>query len=124
LLREWIRWQRCELFAAGFRNTYDIDFSPDGETVSGFDSDMEWDWGTPWYRPTRVKSHREWRDYGFREGTAKWPNGYPDSLRHARHRHRFATGVKFGFNAHFPDAYRAAHSSSWTGRTVESSLLI
>ncbi|PYL00050.1 MAG: heme-binding protein, partial [Verrucomicrobia bacterium] len=45
--------KNAELFAAGQRNTYDIAFSPEGE-LFGFGSDMEWDWGTPWYRPIRV----------------------------------------------------------------------
>src|SRR6185295_882886 len=45
--------QNVERFAAGQRNTYDIAINADGE-IFGFDSDMEWDWGLPWYRPTRV----------------------------------------------------------------------
>ena len=42
-----------ELVSVGYRNTYDIAFNADGELFT-FDSDMEWDIGTPWYRPTRV----------------------------------------------------------------------
>ena len=42
-----------ELLCAGFRNQYDIAFNPDGELFT-YDADMEWDTGTPWYRPTRV----------------------------------------------------------------------
>ncbi len=100
--------KNCELFAAGFRNTYDIAFNPDGE-LFGFDSDMEWDWGTPWYRPTRINHIVSGGDYGFREGTAKWPNWYPDSLPTTLDIGIGSpTGVKFGFDAHFPDAYRAA----------------
>src|SRR5207249_10982056 len=45
--------KNAELYASGERNTYDIAFNADGE-LFGFDSDMEWDWGTPWYRPIRV----------------------------------------------------------------------
>ena len=100
--------KNCELFAAGFRNTYDIAFNPEGE-LFGFDSDMEWDWGTPWYRPIRVNHIVSGGDYGFREGTAKWPNWYPDSLPTTLDIGIGSpTGVKFGFAAHFPDAYRAA----------------
>ena len=53
-----------ELFSAGQRNTYDIAFNADGE-LFGFDSDMEWDWGTPWYRPIRVFHSVRGGDQGF-----------------------------------------------------------
>jgi putative heme-binding domain-containing protein len=112
--------RNAELFASGQRNTYDIDFSPGGE-LFGFDSDMEWDWGTPWYRPTRVNHIVSGGDYGFREGTAKWPNWYPDSLPTTVDIGIGSpTGVKFGFNAHFPDDYRAAfYIMDWSyGRIV------
>ena len=66
-------------YAAGQRNTYDIAFNPDGE-LFGFDSDMEYDWGTPWYCPIRVYHATSGEDGGFREGTAKWPDYYPDGL--------------------------------------------
>jgi len=42
-----------ELFAGGFRNPLDIAFNPDGEMFT-FDADMEWDVGSPWYRPNRI----------------------------------------------------------------------
>src|SRR6185503_9597853 len=42
-----------ENIVIGMRNAYDIAFNPDGELFT-FDSDMEWDIGTPWYRPTRI----------------------------------------------------------------------
>ena len=42
-----------ELVAMGFRNPYDLAFNAEGELFT-FDSDMEWDAGTPWYRPTRI----------------------------------------------------------------------
>ena len=116
--------KNAELFAAGQRNTYDIDFSPEGE-LFGFDSDMEWDWGTPWYRPTRVNHIVSGGDYGFREGTAKWPNGYPDSLPTTVDIGIGSpTGVKFGFNAHYPDNYRAGfYVMDWSyGRIVVAHL--
>ena len=37
----------------GFRNAYDIAFNAHGELFT-YDSDMEWDRGLPWYRPTRI----------------------------------------------------------------------
>src|SRR5437867_2807214 len=107
--------KKCELFAAGFRNTYDIAFNPDGE-LFGFDSDMEWDWGTPWYRPTRINHIVSGGDYGFREGTAKWPNYYPDSLPTTLDIGIGSpTGVKFGTGSTFPKKYqRALYAMDWT----------
>jgi hypothetical protein len=63
--------KNAEIVASGQRNTYDIAFNADGE-LFGFDSDMEWDWGAPWYRPIRVFHAVSGADHGFREGTAKW----------------------------------------------------
>ncbi len=97
-----------ELFAAGQRNDYDIAFSPDGE-LFGFDSDMEWDWGLPWYRPIRINHLVSGGDYGFREGSGKWPNGYPDSLPTTLDVGLGSpTGVKFGTDSHFPEKYKRA----------------
>ena len=39
-----------EIFTAGYRNPYDFAFNADGEMFV-YDADMEWDFGTPWYRP-------------------------------------------------------------------------
>ena len=66
-----------EIVAAGFRNAYDFDFGPDGEVLT-FDSDMEWDLGLPWYRPTRVYHVVSGGEYGWRSGSAKWRDGVPD----------------------------------------------
>ena len=42
-----------ELFAGGLQNPYDLAFNQEGELFT-CDSDMEWDSGMPWYRPTRL----------------------------------------------------------------------
>jgi putative heme-binding domain-containing protein len=107
--------RNAELVASGQRNTYDIAFNADGE-LFGFDSDMEWDWGTPWYRPIRVFQAVSGADHGFREGTAKWPEHYADSLP--------ATvnigvgcpvGVLFGYGARYPAKYqKALYVLDWT----------
>src|SRR5262249_31427541 len=68
-----------ELLLAGFRNAYDLGFNADGELFT-FDSDMEWDWGMPWYRPIRVHHLTSGAEFGWRSGTGKWPEYYPDSL--------------------------------------------
>ncbi|MBT8044179.1 MAG: hypothetical protein KJO79_04440, partial [Verrucomicrobiae bacterium] len=41
-----------EMFSHGYRNVFDIAFNNQGELFA-YDADMEWDFGTPWYRPTR-----------------------------------------------------------------------
>jgi putative heme-binding domain-containing protein len=98
----------AELFAAGTRNTYDIAFSPDGE-LFGFDSDMEWDWGASWYRPIRINHLIAGGDYGFREGTGKFPEYYEDTLpANLDVGVGSPTGVKFGTDSNFPKKYRSA----------------
>lgn len=74
--REGSKW---ELVTAGFRNSYDAAFDEVGRAYT-FDSDMEWDMGLPWYRPTRVNELASGVDYGWRSGSGKWPAWSPDSL--------------------------------------------
>jgi putative heme-binding domain-containing protein len=112
--------KNAELFASGDRNTYDIAFNADGELI-GFDSDMEWDWGTPWYRPIRVYHATSGADQGFREGTAKWPEYYADSLPAVVDVGiGCPTGVVFGYGAKFPAQYQKAYYAlDWTyGRLI------
>jgi putative heme-binding domain-containing protein len=114
----------AELFASGERNTYDIAFNPEGELFA-FDSDMEWDWGMPWYRPIRVTHIVSGADHGFREGSAKWPTYYPDSLPPIVDIGIGSpTGVEFGTGAKFPPKYqRALYVMDWSyGRIVATHL--
>ena len=112
--------KNVELFSSGQRNTYDIAFNADGELL-GFDSDMEWDWGNPWYRPIRVFHSVRGGDQGFREGSAKWPEYYFDSLPAAvTIGIGCPTGVGFGTGAKFPVKYQKAfYICDWTyGRLI------
>jgi putative heme-binding domain-containing protein len=104
-----------ELFCAGFRNQYDIDFNQDGELFS-FDADMEWDTGTPWYRATRVNHAVSAAEFGWRYGTGKWPDYYPDSLGAVVDIGLGSpTGIVFGTGAKFPAKYqRALFIEDWT----------
>ena len=112
------KWQ---LYAGGFRNPYDIDFNADEELFT-YDSDMEWDRGLPWYRPSRVLHVVPGGEYGFREGSAKWPDWYPDSLPPVVDVGLGCpTGVKFGTTAKgWPEKYRKAFFiCDWTfGRLI------
>ncbi len=97
-----------ELFAAGQRNAYDLAFNEDGELFT-FDSDMEWDWGQPWYRPTRLLHCFAGADHGYREGSAKWPSYYADSMPPVMDIGIGSpTGVASAMGAKFPVKYRRA----------------
>jgi putative heme-binding domain-containing protein len=99
----------CELFAGGTRNTYDIAFNADGE-LFGFDADAEYDFGLPWYRPIRVNHWISGADFGYREGTGKFPEYYEDTLPATLNVGIGSpTGVKFApANCTFPPFYQNA----------------
>lgn len=97
-----------EVVAGGFRNPYGIAFNEDGEAFT-YDADMEWDAGAPWYRPTRVHHIVSGADYGWRQGTGKWPTWYPDSLpANLDIGLGSPTAVKFGTDSNFPNKYKQA----------------
>jgi putative heme-binding domain-containing protein len=68
-----------ELISIGYRNSYGIAFNSRGDLFT-YDADMEWDFGTPWYRPTRVSHVTSGSEHGWRNGTGKWPAYYEDNL--------------------------------------------
>ncbi len=107
--------EKFELIASGFRNEYDIAFNPEGELFT-YDADMEWDVGTPWYRPTRVNHASSGAEFGWRSGTGKWPVWYPDSLPSAVDIGPGSpTGITFGTGAKFPAKYqRSLFISDWS----------
>ncbi len=97
-----------ELMATGFRNEYDIAFNTDGELFT-YDADMEWDIGTPWYRPTRVNHVISGAEFGWRNGTGKWPDYYGDSFGAVVNIGPGSpTGIVFGTGAKFPAKYQDA----------------
>jgi putative heme-binding domain-containing protein len=104
-----------ELIACGFRNSYDVAVSPDGE-IFAFDSDMEWDLGLPWYRPARLCHAVSGADFGWRFGSGKWPEHYPDSLPPVVDIGPASpTGMLFGTGGAFPARYqRALFMLDWT----------
>lgn len=98
--------ENWELFAAGLRNAYDMDFNEDGELFS-FDSDNEWDWGVPWYRPTRVVHLTSGAEAGWRDGTRMWSEDFPDALPTTAYVGIGSpTGVKFARGRNFPPKFR------------------
>ena len=96
------------LFSAGQRNAYGIAFNGDGE-LFGFDSDMERDWGTPWYRPCRIQHLVSGSDHGYREGSGKWPEYYADSVPPVVEVGIGSpTGLRSGRGTAFPARYQKA----------------
>ncbi|CAG4997557.1 hypothetical protein DYBT9275_01799 [Dyadobacter sp. CECT 9275] len=71
--------KKWELISAGYRNPFDIAFNEAGDMFT-YDSDMEWDFGTPWYRPTRVCHATSASEFGWRTGDAKWAPSFPDNM--------------------------------------------
>jgi putative heme-binding domain-containing protein len=45
-----------------------------------YDADMEWDFGLPWYRPTRICHATSGSEFGWRTGNGKWYSHFPDNL--------------------------------------------
>lgn len=104
-----------ELVSIGFRNQYDIAFNESGELFT-YDADMEWDVGLPWYRPTRICHVTSGSEFGWRSGSGKWPEYYPDNLPAAVDiGFGSPTGVCFGTGSHFPTKYqRALFAADWS----------
>ncbi|MDX2035627.1 MAG: c-type cytochrome [Isosphaeraceae bacterium] len=108
-----------EVVSVGYRNSYDFDFNAEGE-IFAYDSDMEWDFGMPWYRPTRVNHAVSGSEFGWRSGTGKWPAYYVDSLPPAVDIGPGSpVGVAFGRGAKFPAKYqKALFILDWTFGTI------
>ena len=95
-----------ELYSSGFRNPFDLAFNDAGDMFT-YDSDMEWDFGTPWYRPTRICHVTSGSEFGWRPGTNKWSPVFADNLPAILNIGQGSpTNVVSGINAHFPEKYR------------------
>lgn len=98
--------QHWELVSAGYRNQFDIAFNESGDLFT-YDSDMEWDFGMPWYRPTRVCHVVSGSEYGWRTGNGKWSPAYPDNLPPVLNIGQGSpTNLIYGTTASFPEKYR------------------
>ncbi len=108
-----------EIFSVGYRNPYDMAFNADGELFA-YDADMEWDFGTPWYRPTRVVHATSGSEFGWRSGTGKWPTYYLDSRPPLVNIGPGSpVGVDFGYGLKFPAKYqKALFICDWTFGTM------
>jgi putative heme-binding domain-containing protein len=110
-----------ELLLSGLRNSFDLAYDRHGELFT-FDSDMEWDQGTPWYRPTRICHLVSGGEYGWRKGTGIWPDYYPDSVQAVVNVGPSSpTGLCFGYGAKFPARWqRALFVCDWTFATIHA----
>jgi putative heme-binding domain-containing protein len=111
--------KQWEMVSIGYRNQYDFAFNSDGEMFA-YDADMEWDLGSPWYRPTRVVHATSGSEFGWRSGTGKWPSHYVDSLPELVNIGPGSpVGVDFGYGTKFPEKYqRALYICDWTFGTM------
>lgn len=108
-----------EMISSGYRNEYDFAFNSLGDIIT-YDSDMEWDAGMPWYRPTRICLATSGSDLGWRSGAGKWPPYYPDSVPALVDIGPGSpTGVASGHGAKFPARYQQAiFANDWTYGTM------
>ena len=102
-------------FANGFRNIFDGGVNRDGELFV-YDADMEYDFNTSWYRPTRINHVVSGAEYGWRNGAGKYPEFYFDSLPATLNIGPGSpTGCTFGYGAKFPAKYQEAfYALDWS----------
>jgi putative heme-binding domain-containing protein len=104
-----------EIFASGFRNIYDASFNRQGDLFT-YDADMEYDFNTSWYRPTRINHVVSGGEYGWRNGAGKYPEFYADNLPATLNIGPGSpTGTLFGYGAKFPAKYQDAfYAFDWS----------
>jgi len=104
-----------EIFASGFRNIYDGGVNRDGELFV-YDADMEYDFNTSWYRPTRINHVVSGAEFGWRNGAGKYPEFYIDNLPATLNIGPGSpTGCTFGYGAKFPAKYQEAfYALDWS----------
>lgn len=104
-----------EAYASGFRNIFDGAVNRDGELFT-YDADMEYDFNTPWYRPTRICHVVSGAEFGWRNGAGKRPAFYPDNMPGVLDIGPGSpTGMTFGYGAKFPAKYQnALYALDWS----------
>ena len=106
---------KFEAYASGFRNIFDAAVNKDGELFT-YDADMEYDFNTPWYRPTRICHVVSGAEFGWRNGAGKRMPFYADNLPPTLDIGPGSpTGVTFGYGANFPAKYQnALYALDWS----------
>lgn len=108
-----------KLVGSGFRNSVDIALNREGELFT-YDSDMEFDVGCPWYRPTRINHVTSGSEFGWRSGSDNWPEYFADSLGAVLNVGPGSpTGISFGHHSNFPAGYQDdLFICDWTFGTI------
>lgn len=107
------------MIASGLRNSVDIALNREGELFT-YDSDMEFDVGCPWYRPTRLNHVISGAEFGWRASTANWPDYYADSIGAVIDIGPGSpTAMSFGHHSNFPSEYQdKLFLCDWTFGTI------
>ena len=116
--------KKFEVFSGGNRNAYDFAYNLAGEAFL-FDSDMEWDIGLPWYRQIRTAHQILNGNYGYRNGSGKYPEYYIDSLPPTRDVNRGSpVGVEFYTSYAYPrEFFDNLFEADWSrGRILYTAL--
>ncbi len=99
---------KWELVSAGYRNPFDLAFNDVGDLFV-YDADMEWDFGLPWYRPTRICHATSGSEFGWRTGNGKWSASFPDNLPPVINIGQGSpTNLLYAKDAKFPAKYQQA----------------
>lgn len=107
--------ENWQLVSAGYRNPFDIAFADNGDLFT-YDADMEWDFGMPWYRPTRICHVTSGSEFGWRTGNGKLSANLPDNLPPVLDIGPGSpTNLMHARNAKFPERYRKAlYAFDWS----------
>lgn len=107
------------MIASGFRNSVDLALNREGELFT-YDSDMEFDVGSPWYRPTRINHVTSGAEFGWRANTGVWRDYFADSLGSVLDMGPGSpTAISFGHQSKFPADYQdQLFVCDWTFGTI------
>ena len=108
-----------KMIASGFRNSVDIALNREGELFT-YDSDMEFDVGVPWYRPTRINHVTSGAEFGWRANTGVWLDYFADSLGSVLDIGPGSpTAISFGHHSKFPAEFQdKLFICDWTFGTI------
>lgn len=108
-----------KMIASGFRNSVDIALNREGELFT-YDSDMEFDVGVPWYRPTRINHVTSGAEFGWRANSGVWLDYFADSLGSVLDIGPGSpTAISFGHHSKFPTEFQGKlFICDWTFGTI------